>query len=307
MAKPTTLPVWDTTAVNVTTPVMEQSVGWGTDQAPSAQVFNWLHYWTYRWAEYINSALGMAADAWAWTGRHTFNRPHATESAVEISNSGGGQALVVTGPSTTGSLDSTSIDADSVATRSLSSISVSGTAATITNSDPLSTAATLIVTHSGGLQRALQVTGDTMCFGYVVSDRGISCSSSAGTAISGESTLTDGIGMSGTAGPGSFGVGVKGINSGLGGYGVHGVYTGTDSMGRGVYGQGGVGIGGLFSSASNVGLMVVGNTIRAPLNLVPLAGTNVPAVATAQKGDLYFDDDDLKLKVFNGTAWTNCN
>ena len=175
MPKPTTLPTWDTTEVNITAPVGEQSVGWGTSQAPSAQVFNWLHFWTYRWAEYINNALGMAADAWAWTGRHSFIRPHATESAVEISNSGGGQALVVTGPSTTGSIDSTTVDADSVSTRSLSAISASGTAATITNSDPASTAASLVVTHAGGLQRALDVLGDEVVDGYLSATKSIAC------------------------------------------------------------------------------------------------------------------------------------
>jgi len=199
--KPTTLPTWDTTAVNITTPVGEQSVGWGTDQAPSAQVFNWLHYWTYRWAEYINSAIGMAADAWAWTGRHSFIRAHASESAVEISNTGGGQALVVTGPSTTGSLDSTSIDADSVATRSLSAIAASGTAATITNSDPGSTAPALVVTHAGGLQRALDVIGDEVVDGYLSATKSIACTaggvSATGTVSGASGSFTGAVGCAG--------------------------------------------------------------------------------------------------------------
>lgn len=160
MAKPTTVPIWDSTAINITTPVGEQTYGWGVSQAPPAQVFNWLHHWTYQWVNWLNSVAGMVADAWAWTGRHSFIRAHATESAVQISNTGGGSALVVTGPSTVGSIGASSVTSGYVAA------TTAGVAGTFTNSNGADTGAALEVYHTG--QLALFVGGGVEVVGGAV-------------------------------------------------------------------------------------------------------------------------------------------
>jgi hypothetical protein len=53
MAKPTTVPTWDSTAANLTTPGGEQTTGWHPSQAPSAQIFNWFMHHAYKWIDWL--------------------------------------------------------------------------------------------------------------------------------------------------------------------------------------------------------------------------------------------------------------
>lgn len=53
--KPATLPAWaHTGAVVKTPPTAKQAVGWAKGERPPAGFKNWLAYWTYKWAEYLN-------------------------------------------------------------------------------------------------------------------------------------------------------------------------------------------------------------------------------------------------------------
>lgn len=54
MPRPTTNPEWDTTAVNMTAPTTEDTVGWGVSQAPSAQLFNWHMHWVWKFIEWLD-------------------------------------------------------------------------------------------------------------------------------------------------------------------------------------------------------------------------------------------------------------
>ncbi len=68
--KPTQLPRWATAATPdpATQPAPgagKQDVGWKTGERPPAYYQNWLQYWNYKWAEYLNDG--------ALQGAHTFD------------------------------------------------------------------------------------------------------------------------------------------------------------------------------------------------------------------------------------------
>jgi len=125
--------------------------------------------------------------------------------------------------------------------------------------------------------------------------------------------------------------GVKGlsISSSLSSYGVMGISSGTgDGSGNtkswgifgealnntnknfGVYGKATGAVGenyGVFGEAANgtfnwAGYFMGKVNISEVLHLTPLS----MAPSSPQKGDMYFDNNDNKLKVWDGTLWQNC-
>ena len=98
--KPASLPEWASGGGAVIT---EPTSGEKQDGAVSgefarAEHINWALNLIYLWLAYLDD---LAAQAFAWTGLHTFTRNHATESTVTITNGGAGKALNVVGTTET--------------------------------------------------------------------------------------------------------------------------------------------------------------------------------------------------------------
>jgi len=275
VAKPTTLPEWDTTVANITEPVTEKSVGWGVAQAPPAQYFNWLHYWTYRWIEWLTNTSGMVAEAWAWTGRHSFTRSHATESAVGISNAGGGNALDVTGKSTlAGSLTVTTTDGSTAASVTSSGVGsdpamivskVGGVAIRATGGIEVQSASNIttlgsIYADSGTVHAATVASnGAVTAIGAVSGATLTATGTVSGSHVTGIATVVNGVGVSGTAGSGALGVGTKGV--GTVGTGISGVVT----TGVGVNGE---------STGSSDGMVDITNIVSGKVYVINIVGNS---------------------------------
>lgn len=56
MAKPTTLPAFNTGAANRTEPHANKKIlGWIRGEKPASSYMNWLFYWIYAWVAYLNA------------------------------------------------------------------------------------------------------------------------------------------------------------------------------------------------------------------------------------------------------------
>ncbi len=63
MAKPTTLPRWAETALSIASALIvepssgRKDLGWSAGQIPPNTFFNWLHWTTFKWLEWIKSVV----------------------------------------------------------------------------------------------------------------------------------------------------------------------------------------------------------------------------------------------------------
>lgn len=76
MTKPATVPTWDTTAANLSTPTAPQtSAGWALDEVPTSGNMNFLMYWFAQWIGYLSAGSftgGISVDTLAVSGTSEF-------------------------------------------------------------------------------------------------------------------------------------------------------------------------------------------------------------------------------------------
>lgn len=247
MSQPSTLPTWDSTAVNITTPGSEQTNGWAPTQAPSAEVFNWFFYWVYRWLYYLQH---ITTEALTWTAAHAFNGGLSASSATVSGTLG------VTGASTLGSVSATSATVSgTLAVTGASTLgSLSATSATVYG--PLSTAgaATLggVDSHGATVVGPLAVTGAT-------TTRAITATETSGTS------LTAAV---------STGTGLVVTKSGSGGPAV--TVSASNAQGMSISTAGDTAL--QLESTTGLGLTITGNIVKGHLRLVNI-GNDLPSAA----------------------------
>lgn len=85
MAKPGSLPIWNTDNVNNTPPSLgEKQLGWVHEMAPPS---NWLNWWqnnVYLWCAYLN---GLEVEALTWTAIQTFTNTLNSQGGLVVSTS----------------------------------------------------------------------------------------------------------------------------------------------------------------------------------------------------------------------------
>lgn len=136
MAKPITLPTWNTDGSNRTTPSSGQQVtGWTLGQTPPSSWWNWLAYHTYEWCKWVNdnalSAADIAAAAWEWTEYHIFRRPvsiygYGPVAALLVIPDGANPAISTTGSISGGTVAASSTISTSANITAGTSISAGG-------------------------------------------------------------------------------------------------------------------------------------------------------------------------------------
>jgi hypothetical protein len=125
---------------------------------------------------------------------------------------------------------------------------------------------------------------------------------SSGVGVLGVGGATTGTGVSGQSGA-SGGYGVDGIANGTSGAGVRGITDGTNTSGVEASALGSS-FAGLFANGQSnaYGAVIQGQAtspVRAALRLIPQNS----APSSPQKGDLYVNNTDGKLYIYNGSAW----
>lgn len=94
--KPASLPAWNTGGANNTEPSAGEKVsGWTVGQQPPSSYFNWWQKLTYEWTAYLDD---LEAQAFTWTGLHTFQNNvsvavTSANPALNASNAGANVAV----------------------------------------------------------------------------------------------------------------------------------------------------------------------------------------------------------------------
>lgn len=167
---------------------------------------------------------------------------------------------------------------------------VTGTA-TVSGLLTASAAATVtgLLTANGAITAA-KTSGDVITATATTSGKGVvATGAGASIGVQGTGGATSGTGVAGTGGAGN---------------GVGGIFTGGTTDGTGLTAAGtGTGAGASISTSGGTGygLIVQGNSTRAPLRVVSLAA----APSSPQDGDVYYDSVLVKLRVRAGGAWVD--
>lgn len=111
-SKPGTIPTWDSTVANVSTPAsLQQTNGYQTNDVPTSAVWNFLFYWIYQWIQYISD--GVFTGNMEVTGNLKVDGTTQLVGALEVDAgihaSGGGPATFPNGLTSSAEISGTSV------------------------------------------------------------------------------------------------------------------------------------------------------------------------------------------------------